>query len=277
MVELPDPESSEVIADWVELQLILGNERMSRHEVSSAIEAATGDEPDDVLLIDVWLELTRRQELYASAWFAVDGFGIESLSTDKTDALAIAAYKTCLLLSLLGAKGQVVPKLFERLTCCAISNFWGKAIPWGNTGGGMSLRMPKLCTEMNEIFSHSPPPESYDRGVDVVGWKPFQDKRSGQLVVLVQCAAGGDWKTKRPAPLTAWCQYIHWASPPIIALAVPRIVETMLWHKQSTDVGLLLDRARLINLIDSSCSDKKLLNDLNKWINSQLKVEKKDE
>lgn len=276
MIELPDPTSSEVVADWVELQLTLGNERMSRDEVSAAIEAAVAEEPDDVLLTDVWLELERRQELYASAWFAVEGFGIETLLTSGTARLAIASYQTCLLLSLFGAHGQTVPKLFERLTWCAVKSFWGEATSWGLYSGNIEQRMKQLANDMNERYSHSPPSKAFDRGVDIIGWKPFPDHRSGQIAVLVQCAAGQDWRRKRPAPLLAWSQYIHWASPPIIAFAVPRVVSPMDWHEQSTDIGLLLDRARLVNLIDDSCGDSSLENDLREWIDEQLEAKELD-
>jgi hypothetical protein len=272
MIDLPDPQSSESVADWVELQLTLGNKKMSRGEVSSAIEAASGFEPSDAFLSDVWRELSRRQGLYALHLFSVKGLGVSATTSKKT--IVTAAYKACLFLSLYGVHDQKVSKLFERVTCCAVEQYLnGKAAVWGWDGtGNIGARMQKLADILGERFSYPPPAHYKDRGVDVVGWKPFPDSRSGQIVLLAQCAAGFDWRTKRPVPIGAWCQHIHWAAPPGVAFAVPRIVSPTDWHDRSVDLGLLLDRARLVNLLADGCSDSSLEKDLSLWIKDQLSM-----
>jgi len=278
MIELPDPESREKIADWVELQLTFGNEIMSRDEVSAAIEATSGSEPSDVLLSDIWRELERRQQLYNSSLYEVNGFSIESLSA-AGQAITIAAYQTCLFLSLFGVHEQKSPMLFERLSCCAVEHYLiGKAKVWGWRGGiPIAERMEQLASDLNEHFSEPPPAHFKDRGVDVVGWKPFLDSRSGQLVVLTQCAAGHNWREKPPIPIGRWCQYIHWAARPICAFAVPCVVSPMDWREKSPDLGFFFDRARLINLIDETCNDNDLENDLREWINEQIGAKEQDE
>lgn len=277
MFELPDPESREIVADWIELQLTLGNERMSRDEVSAAIEATSGDEPSDVLLSDVWRELERRQQLYIVPLFAVEGFGIEPLSV--SGALTKVSYQTCLLLSLYGVHDRKVPDLFERLTSCAVERYlFGKAKVWGWRGGvPIGERMRQLATDLNENFSEPPPSHFKDRGVDVIGWKPFPDSRSGQIVVLTQCAAGHNWRDKVPVPLERWCQHIHWANKPTIAFAVPCVVSPVDWHEKSVELGFFFDRARLINLIDETCSDADLERDLLEWIEEQIETKGIDE
>jgi hypothetical protein len=75
-------------------------------------------------------------------------------------------------------------------------------------------KIRKVAEELNERFVEAPPARFNDRGVDVIGWIPFYDQRTGQLVLLVQCTAG-DWKSKQPVPLDNWCQYIHWTRDPI--------------------------------------------------------------
>lgn len=278
MIELPDPNSSEAIADWVELQLTLGNELMSRDEVSAAIEATSGSEPSDVLLSDVWRELERRQQLYNSLLFEVKGFGIESLSASG-QAITIASYQTCLFLSLFGVQDRKSPELFERLTCCAVEHYLiGKAKVWGWRGGiPIAQRMEQLALDLNEHFSEPPPAHFKDRGVDVVGWKPFLDSRSGQLVVLTQCAAGHNWRDKVPVPVERWSQHIHWASRPSRAFAVPCVVTPMDWREKSPDLGLFFDRARLVNLIDETCNDADLERDLQEWIVEQIDAKESDD
>lgn len=269
MIELPDPQSFEVIADWVELRLSLENDIMSRDEVSASIEAMSGDEPSDVLLSDVWRELERRQILYKTSFYEVIGFGVEPRLVGNS--FLSVAYKFCLFLSLYGVHDQKSPDLFERVTCCAVEKYLvGKARVWGWRGGSpIAERMEQLALDLNEIFSEPPPSHFKDRGVDVVGWKPFFDSRSGQLVVLTQCAAGHNWREKTPVPLERWCQYIHWAARPKCAFAVPCIVSPMDWREKSPDLGFLFDRARLLNLLDESCLDLTLESELFDWVEAQ--------
>jgi hypothetical protein len=269
MVDLPDPQSSEVIADWVELHLALGNKHMSRAEVSSAVEAASGSEPGDPLLSDVWRELSRREALYRPALFTVKGLGVRA-SGHKRKLIA-ASYKACLLLSLFGDPGHTMAKLFERITRCAVERYLGgSATIFGWEGvGDIGARVKQLADSIGEQFVLTPRSRYKDRGVDVVGWKPF-DNRSGQVVILTQCAAGFNWVRKSPVPHRAWEQYIHWSAPPNIGLAIPSIVPPDDWHDRCLEMGVLFDRPRLINLVSEGCDDPTLTKELSDWIADQI-------
>ncbi len=272
MIELPDPQSSETLADWVELQLALGNQLMSRDEVSSAVEAVSGTEPDEALISDVWRELTRRQALYRLSLYKVETFSVKVGSSVSTTSPAYVAYKACLILSLYGVHDQDVPNLFERLTRCAVEQYLaGAALVCGWNGSGISKKMQQIADGIGERFATFPNSRFKDRGVDVIGWKPFHDRRSGQTVLLTQCAAGHNWRSKTPVPVRAWEQYIHWAVAPNYALAIPCIVKFHEWHDKSCDMGLLFDRARLINLLKGKCKDSKLAKDLSLWVEKQVK------
>lgn len=131
-------------------------------------------------------------------------------------------------------------------------------------------RVRGLAGTLNERFVEEPHSRFNDRGVDVVGWIPFADKRSSQVVILTQCAAGHNWKNKLSVPWEAWCQYIHWGYNPLIAFSVPCIITERDWHESSTDKGLLFDRARIVNLLPKRVPDKKLEKDLVSWVNEEL-------
>src|SRR5207249_6062769 len=91
-----------------------------------------------------------------------------------------------------------------------------------------------------------------------------------QLVLLLQCYAGQDWKVKLPVPLASWYQYIHWSFNPIAGFAVPRVIPERDWHEGSTDKGLLFDRARIVNLLSGDTYDPALADELTAWVQAQV-------
>jgi hypothetical protein len=280
MIEIPDPDSVEGVADWVELSISVSGNRLSKALVASAIEGAAGQEPAEAFISSVWRELSCRQQLYARSFFRVEDYIIESqLNTE-----APLDYLTCLLLSLYGVQGNThLPgKLFERLVRAAMERYLsGKAVVFGwpfddNDGSSeekesvIKRKVKKLANDVGEKFYETPAPRFKDRGVDVIGWVPFSDKRSGQVVILLQCAAGHRWVDKLPVPVDAWCQYIHWASNPIKAFAVPCIINERDWHENSKDKGIIFDRIRILNLLPDGVEEKTLHDELRSWVAQQL-------
>jgi hypothetical protein len=134
-------------------------------------------------------------------------------------------------------------------------------------------RVIGLASRLNENYVESPRETYKDRGVDVVAWKPFSEKRSSQIVVLLQCASGKDWRSKtRDLPLRSWEQYIHWSNNPIKAFAVPCVISSRDWHDVSKEGGILFDRIRITNLINELGSkDKLLAKDVASFIKTRLK------
>lgn len=86
-----------------------------------------------------------------------------------------------------------------------------------------------------------------DRNLDIIAKRPWGDDRRSQIIFLIQCAAGGNWKTKiKELNLDAWRKYIHFAAIPIKGLSVSVfITDIEELHEISTDAGILLDRPRL--------------------------------
>lgn len=279
MIEIPDPESSERVADWIELNLATGEKQFSKAIVSSIVEGASGQETSEAFLSSVWRILDYREDLYARKFFKVED---RTISTQLNNALpAPNEYLICLFLSLFGVQGntQAPSKLFERLTREAVENYLtGKAIvfgwPFEKVNGdeetAIKLNVMNVANKLNEKFYETPASRFKDRGLDVIGWIPFEDGRSGQSVILIQCAAGHNWTGKLPVPIDAWSQYIHWACNPIKAFAVPCVVDEREWHESSTDKGILFDRIRLMNLLQSGIKEKDLNKEINAWVKSQL-------
>lgn len=280
MIEIPDPDSVTKVADWVELNISVANNSLSKAAVASALERVLGNEPPETFIASVWRELERRQHLYSSSLFCVEDRTVKPETNEQPPE-----YLACLLLSLFGIQGdtRLPAKLFERLTCEAVRYYLsGHAAVFGwpfdpedredeQEESQIKRKIRKLADDLGERFIEAPlSPFKKDRGIDVVGWMPFREKRSGQVVILLQCAAGHNWKIKRPVPLDAWREYIHWGCSPIIAFAVPCIVNERDWHDTSKDNGILFDRVRIVNLLSEGIRDQTLNQDLNTWVRQQL-------
>lgn len=280
MIEIPDPTSISGVADWIELSLSTGGDRFSKAGIGSLIESVTGEEPTEVFLSSLWRELSYRQQLYINPCFDVQDRTVEP----RPDIQPPPEYIACLILSLYGVQGttQVPAKLFERLTSRAVKQYLcGNAVVFGwpsdtdNNAGEIDEsrikhKIKKVAEDLNEKFCEAPPNRFNDRGVDVVGWIPFKGKRPGQIIVLLQCFAGRDWKHKIPVPLEAWCQYIHWGNNPVRGFAVPTIIPERDWHEGSTDKGILFDRPRILNLVSNADEDEELREEFRNWIGQQL-------
>lgn len=279
MVELPDPGSVRRVADWIELNVSVTHEGLSKAEASSAIERLAGQEPAESFMSDVWRELEHRRHLYTNPTFQVGARTIEP----EPDVEPSIEYLACLILSLFGVRGTTRDpgKLFERITSKAVGGYLsGKAFVFGwptpleseleDDESQMKRKIRVVANALGERFSESPPARFNDRGVDVIGWIPFAKGRSSQLVILVQCYAGQDWKGKIPVPLESWYQYVHWGHNPIRGFAVPRVIPERDWHEGSTDKGMLFDRPRIVNSITTDIHDAALTAELNTWVSAQL-------
>jgi hypothetical protein len=279
MIEVPDPGSVTEIADWVELSISIANESLSKAAVSSAIEDTIGEEPSENFIISVWRELERRQQLYSQTFFRVYDHFIEPENNHKPPE-----YLACLLLSLYGGQRQVnrPAKLFERLSSEAIRCYLsGQAIVFGwpfdlddrpgeEEESRIKRKIRRIAEELRERFSEAPRAVFKDRGLDVVGWIPFLDMRSSQIVILMQSTVEHNWKDKLPVPLDAWCQYIHWGCNPVKAFAVPCIINEHEWQDISVDKGILFDRARIVNLLSDGVQDMEFKRELSNWIDQRL-------
>lgn len=279
MFSLPDAKSPEVVADWIELELASGESSLSKAKVASIIESIIGAEPGEAFISDIWNRLEERQSRYSERFFTCDkDLALRSMEDSP------AEYIACLLFSLYGVSDEhrTDPKIFERVSAEAIRNYLqGKAFVFGwpplpDVQAKIALRVQDVAAAAREKFIESPAARYKDRGVDIVAWKPFiehqaNEHRSNQIVILAQCAAGGNWRLKTTElPYHAWTQYIHWACDPLTAFAVPRVVPADLWHEVSREGGILFDRIRIINLLPGGIPPGELKSEIGSWVASEL-------
>jgi hypothetical protein len=282
MLTLDDAEGSDLVADWLELELSLGEESFSKSKVSSIIRDTSGIEPSEAFVSDVWRHMRGRAALYTSQFFEVNGDVVVRHNDVVEGRLE---YEVCLFFSLYGASWQTGsdPKLFERMTAEAIGRhidgpvfvFGWPVLPDVQTA--IAARVKQVSDLLRERFVEAPATRYKDRGVDIISWKPFAEpthaaRRSGQFVLLSQCAAGHDWRKKtRELPMASWTQYIHWATDPMPGFAVPCVIGDDLWHDVAREVeGLVFDRVRLMSHLPQGVQDGGLRTALETWRTEQI-------
>ena len=246
-IHTPNDEST--VADWVELYVAVSDEPASKDMISSSIEGSSMAEPTEEFISGVVDELRERQSLYgSSAPFEVR----DSVVYPTLSWTSYPEYMACLIFALEGNPNSDVlssaeaGKLFERLCLEPIENYFGgSALLYGFP---TTVELDAVVRKtMGERFIHHPPSNRKDRNLDMIVWKPFDDERSSQLIALIQCAAGNNWKLKlKELNLDAWCKYVHWAARPLKGFAIPTVIASEDdMHEHSTDAGILFDRARL--------------------------------
>jgi hypothetical protein len=273
MFELPTPDSIEDVADWAEFQASVSGSLLSKTEAARAIEASSSQEADENFVNSVWRELSRRESAYLNPPFKVEDRTI----TPLTEWESIPEYVVCLVFSVYGGTEDLFKetKIFELLSAEAIRNYLSgevKTIGWPRDDAlALKDQVILVATEMNEKFIEPPAAEKKDDTVDIIAWKPFTDGRSSQLVLLTQCAAGHNWKTKLTSlRYERWCQYIHWACKPIKAFSIPKVISEKQWHDYSVDAGLLIDRLRICNLLTKGKLSAEFKKELTEWCKKQL-------
>jgi hypothetical protein len=276
MIKIPDSKSHFSVADWIELYLATTAENISKADIINFLEKTSLEEPTNAFIDSVWNELTKRQYKYQNPPFAVDGNIIDRKIIYETNS-----YTVCLIFSLFGLQGgsSESSKLFERISAHVIKEYLkGEVYLMGwptlkDKPISIKEKVRELCNKLNEDFNTAPKAKYKDRGVDIVAWKQFDDKRSSQCVILVQCAAGKDWKDKttKDNHYESWTQYIHWACNPLQAFFVPCIIPDYDWHDYSRDAGILFDRIRITNLLKTGLKDKELNIEINNWVRKKVK------
>ncbi|MEA2493187.1 MAG: hypothetical protein QOJ29_1098 [Thermoleophilaceae bacterium] len=118
-----------------------------------------------------------------------------------------------------------------------------------------------------------------DAGVDAVVWWHFRDGRPGFPVLLAQCTVQISWGEKLSDINTdLWRQWINFrTNPPQRALVIPFAVDLRypLWPNRTTEAGLILDRIRVIELLDEiGCDRLRELPDeaTRQWVQTELRA-----
>jgi hypothetical protein len=267
---ISEPNSIDNVADWAEFYVAFTQDELSKSKLNSSVEEASGSEPTDEFIDNVWLELEQRERFYGDnpPYHVQSGLIVPAVNWKD-----YPEYMTCLIFALEGNPVDPLRSgtLFERITNEAMRSFLG-----GESlavGFPATMAVEDIAKALGEKYVSDPPWWRRDRDLDVLTWKPFGDQRISQVIVLIQCAAGGNWpKKKKDVCLDAWCKFIHFACRPMKGFAIPVIIsDPVKLDEHSTDAGLIVDRARIYrNMIGASLRDAALRQDLKIWCEGRL-------
>lgn len=252
--DISAPNDVSSVADWVEFYVTYQEESISKAGLTSNVEGAIGNEPSEDFISSVWNELKIRQILYGnSSPIQVVGRLVEPNINWREKPY----YMAFLIYSLEGNPNTTQTtavdggKLFEKLSREAIERYiGGKAIIYGFPTEQTVQDIAEKY--LKEKFIYTPPSYRKDRNLDIFAWRPFKDGRSSQIIMLVQCASGLNWKGKlTELNLGAWKKYIHFSASPLKGFAAPiTVTKTDHLEEHSTDGGVFFDRLRLFRLLD---------------------------
>lgn len=249
----------------IELNLLVNTRSLSKSQI---VDISNG--LDESVVDDLITKFQLRSSLYFDKLYEVKNNRIISKHTWKE----IPEYFLCLYYSYYGANDNSGgTELFERISAEALKNLInGEVLNLGfPSGKGFNQNLDeiaKICFEERG----KPAPGSYkDDGVDVVAYKSFGDFRSSNLYVLLQCAAGIHWKSKKQIPMNRWTQYIFWVTNNIIeSISTVEFVEEKEWQKHTTTYGMLIDRLRIYNFLYNSNINSQLRLETKAWSNNKI-------
>lgn len=290
LLRVPSLPNANVEADWAELSCLFG-ERSSipRSEIVRTLDEENVENAETVIG-NIWQQINWRHSAVPSYHpiTALKG----RLERARTWRQAFP-YSFMLLLNSqsfyretrIAKRGwTATAKLFEKLVTEALKNYLGAAI---NIGAPRDTTLPKsfdrcleyACQLTKEKKGPRDPLTHWrkDAGVDVIAWKPL-DNRSGQVILLAQCAAGGKWDSKtRDINLRRWKSFIHFAADPVRVLGFPSVYSTSStdledrWLDYSWEGGILLDRLRIASLAGTnSQAINRLRGDFVAWCIPQI-------
>ncbi len=271
-VGIPNTGSMSEVADWVEFFIVTEKKHSSKEQIRSFLESATGEDCESTHLDSIWAELKRREMLYGDFTPYIIK---KNIITAEIRWSKRPEYLFWLMLSIAGNTESVqnTGKLFERTSNIAVDQYLnGRSILRGFPTQ-KKIKMHDLAKDIDERFRSEPSsPHEKDSKADVIAWKPFKDGRSGQVILLVQCATGKNWRSKTTElNLRRWASYIDWASSPLRCFTLPRVITTDTYHETSLDGGIIFDRARLYRLLgEAQLKDRFLRKDLREWCKSNV-------
>lgn len=267
----PFTEGKEI--EWLELNLLKNYEPLSKSTIISQIpQPDYTDDMDGIIeeSVDSWIsELMFRNNNFPTPIYELKGNTIHP----KFAWADYPEYFLCLYFSYAGASNDADgTKLFERISAVAIKNFIGGDIftfgfPSTKNLNDFLDEIVPVCNETRGVRASN---DYKDDGVDVLCYKKFNDNKSSNLYILLQCAAGINWRSKKAIHIERWITYILWSPRNILtSISTTEHVSDRQWTKSASDYGILLDRNRILNWYYKSI-DNKLRQEVLIWCVSKV-------
>ncbi|MHA1676848.1 MAG: hypothetical protein ACTSU6_06690 [Candidatus Njordarchaeales archaeon] len=277
------------ISDWLELSCLFDDidDSISRSELYSYFDEKDIVDEDDIdeTIDAIYAEIKYRQYVANNLY----PFKIENnCIVRKIVWVDNLAYAFMLLLSThslyevteIPRGGWYSPsKLFEKIVTSSLRADFNRAINIGSPRArGHIRKFPNCVRYLVEVTNEPIGPSlgatgrEQDESADIIAWKRY-DNRSGQVIILVQCASGEEKVTKRKElRVRAWRDVINFTVDPLLGYAIPHIItDNSEWFDISYDGGIIYDRLRIISLLPEKFCSNKTNNEIYQWSKNQVK------
>lgn len=283
----------DVVADWIELNLLFSRERNISQ--SDFLDILLEDEYYDnqefayEFIENTWNEIKRRHSLFGNnKIYSISKNSIQSLSPWKNNSvysfLVSISMKTFYNLKLPDDIYLEQGYLFELLTeeslniqfpqWTSFRTGWNKDYP-------INFEKILLSVEQNlnilrrDTYKEYITPYTKELKMDIILYRGYTDNLCNIPIFLVQCASGRDWKKKLNEPnVEQWKEILRFNSFPIKAFAMPFSLREEDFVFNSVHIkGFLLDRNRISSVYASNKTwpSKYLRNKLNQFTSKIVK------
>jgi len=259
----PADTSPTSVTDWLEANLLIYEHKgFSRTLIRDRIGNAGLSEEPDILVDLVFAEVSRRATWAPATYpFRESDFGLE-----KAEGIDESAYEFLLWLAMSPAyrkhkRYARADYIFDHLVRQAIEGLLGDRatamrFAWPSDGGrpkGFPQAMAWLARQLGlALGTLGPRPTVKDGGVDVIGWKPFMDRRTGFPLMLCQATVQDDLHKKaRDIVVDQWRGWLAMAKDPVTVLAVPFSLPINYegWDQLRYTVHIVMDRLRVCEFL----------------------------
>lgn len=269
-------------ADYVELVSLFSNqnyisstdmldrfkdEGIIRQRISDADQSEANDD-EERFIISIYRLIIERKQLFG------DDYPFEIKDGDKIKLKEVTnisnrdkLYIYLLLSSSLNIFSDFQPELtteFEKLCSVVLKNFLPKhAIvksfgKYSNYSGTAIKKMESLAADMKiqldiETLQEVSTRGTQEKGLDLVGWIPFEDNVANIVALLAQCACGKEWY-KKLGETSRYNNYFKFHRlNPIHTMFIPFNLisynKTNFFKNDEIDNRLIFERKRILNYI----------------------------
>ena len=289
-----------VLCDWVEASAVFDDNQISKADVVKAL-----------IQHEIYVKQDFASEIVDQAWSVVASrakyldspLGIEvskNRIVRKVDWETFPAYGFCLTLSCvhlypswanMWGAASIRGELFEELAQESLSKTLGgwtvRRVGW-SPGHPKKLRaaIASIISDLNEVAGSElelhVDKHANELGLDLLAYYSYGDAHASIPVLLVQCASGGDWQSKRKTPdLELWSTIVSFNSRPVRGFAMPfAYADASEFRKDTRSVdGVFVDRNRLLGAFHRTSSQvsAELNTKLIKWLTPLITTVPKDD
>ncbi|MCC6486911.1 MAG: hypothetical protein IT364_05365 [Candidatus Hydrogenedentes bacterium] len=256
-----------VLCDWIEASIVLQDDRISKADVvKSLIQHQVYDKQDFAMEIvdQAWSVMASRMK-YLNEPLGIQVSKNRISRSQKWDTLP--AYGFCMTLACApvypswlqhwgapSVRGELFEELAHESFSSAYRGWTVQRIGW-SPGNPAKLRktIAKIISDLNEVEGKElglhVDEHANELGLDLLAYYSYGDVHASLPVLLVQCASGDNWRTKRHTPdLGLWRTIVSFNSCPVRGMVMPFAYANSQDHRKHTKAvdGVFVDRLRLL-------------------------------